>query len=78
MTELNLDVLFQLFGVVMPFVIGYLVKQPAYQKFKTNLHNARQSMVLLDDALYNDEVDEKKYREIFDSIKKSIDEASSK
>lgn len=71
MTEIfDLDTLFKILGFVAPLIIGYLVRQPSYQKFKSKFHQGRELFDSVDDALYNDKIDEAKFREIFDLAKK--------
>lgn len=60
-------------AVIISFVIGILAKQPAFQKAKGRLSNAREFIIQVDDALYDNKVTEEEFRKIFDAGKKLVD-----
>lgn len=75
MSELT-DLVITITTIVLPFVFGFLTREPKYQKAKTKLTDIRTFLVKVDDALYDDKITEKEFREIYDTGKKMIDSKS--
>ena len=79
MSEITLSPeLITLITTALSFIIGLLMKQPAYQKAKTVLSNSKAFLTEIDDALYDPKVTDEEFRKIFDAGKKVIDSGASK
>lgn len=62
-----------LITTILSFVVGFVARQPAYQKAKGLVTSSKQFLTEIDDALYDSKVTDEEFRKIFDAGKKIID-----
>jgi len=63
---------YEVVAVIVSFVIGYIVTRAYYQKFKEKLHQIRECLDRVDEALADDTITKEEVQRIYEECSKIL------